>query len=403
MPSGPPGAGERSTRRALRLVPDDAARAHPLTTYDAPLLPHRGAAGASADIWEELDHAAAWVHHDIGGGHEAVRHTLRLLCVAARAAWATIDLPDAPSPIGRGDVPSGGPIAATILVQALRRRLTEQTIAARAGGLPAADPAEVLRATLALDRVQAALEGDGVGQVVDQLAGATAFELLVEVAHDMRSPLGSILFLIERLRSTATDAPRPPAEDRQLALVYGAAFGLSAMVSDVMELARGGDRLAAGEPGPFVVAEVLEAVSAIVAPLAEEKGLALRVEAPPSEARVGHGAALQRVLVNLVTNALKFTPSGEVSVRAAARGRSRVAFVVRDTGRGIPPHVVAQLFQTFRRRATGEAYAFSSAGLGLAICQRLLAAMGSELRVESTEGAGTTFRFELDLPPAPAR
>jgi signal transduction histidine kinase len=66
--------------------------------------------------------------------------------------------------------------------------------------------------------------------------------------------------------------------------------------------------------------------------------------------------------------------------------------------------VLAELFQTFRRRASGAArdYAFSSAGLGLAICQKLLGAMGSELRVDSTEGVGTTFSFELELPPAPA-
>ena len=77
---------------------------------------------------------------------------------------------------------------------------------------------------------------------------------------------------------------------------------------------------------------------------------------------------------------------------------ARVAFVVRDTGRGIPPRVLEELFDTFRRRASGEDFAVSRAGLGLAICQKLLAAMGSELAVESTEGVGTTFSFELELP-----
>jgi len=104
-----------------------------------------------------------------------------------------------------------------------------------------------------------------------------------------------------------------------------------------------------------------------------------------------------------VTNALKFTPAGEVVVTVEARSRTRLAFQVQDTGRGIPSSVLAQLFQTFRRRATGEDYAFSSAGLGMAICQKLLGAMGSELQVESEVNVGTTFRFELELPPvAPA-
>jgi signal transduction histidine kinase len=400
MAHGTPTApGESAGRPALRLVPDVVLDAHPLTTPAAPLLPHRGTAGVSADIWEELDRAAASVHDELGGGREAVRHTLRLLCVATRAAWVTVDIPDAAPPLRREDLPNAGPVAAGALVRALRRRLTQQTVEARAGGLPAAAPDDVLRTALALDRVEAALERDGVRNVHDQLTGATAMELLVEVAHDMRSPLGSILFLVERMRAVGDERTRPDAVDRQLALVYGAAFGLSAMVSDVMELARGGDRLAAGEPGPFVVAEVVDAVAAIVAPLAEEKGLTLRLGPMPREARVGHAAALHRVLVNLVTNALKFTPAGEVAVTVEARSRTRLAFQVQDTGRGIPATVLAQLFQTFRRRATGEDYAFSSAGLGMAICQKLLDAMASELEVESEVGAGTTFRFELDLPP----
>jgi hypothetical protein len=143
-------------------------------------------------------------------------------------------------------------------------------------------------------------------------------------------------------------------------------------------------------------------VASIVAPVAEEKGLTLRVGPMPREARVGHAAALHRVLVNLVTNALKFTPAGEVLVTAEARSRTRLAYQVQDTGRGIPASVLAQLFQTFRRRATGEDFAFSSAGLGMAICQKLLGAMCSELEVESEVGVGTVFRFELDLPPATA-
>jgi signal transduction histidine kinase len=408
-----------TSRASLRLVPDaldtpsrlEAIPQHPLTTPSAPLLPSREAAGQMVDIWEEVDRASAWVCDEIAAGrlctgpvaagsaatwHEQVRHALRLLCVASRAAWSgagNASRVAAALPIRREDLPAH--IPASELAGALRRRLVAQTIDAREAGHPSADPADVLQATAALHAVEAAIAGDGVRSVVDQLTGASAMDLLVEVAHDMRSPLGSMLFLVERLRA----AQLPPAEDRQLALVYGAAFGLSSMVSDVMELARGGDRLAAGDPSPFVVAEVLDAVRAIVAPLAEEKGLTLRVTLPPRDVRLGQGAALHRVLVNLVTNALKFTPAGEVAVTVTPCSRTRLAFVIADTGRGIPPRVLAQLFQTFRLRASGEDYAFSSAGLGLAICQRLLGAMDSELEVESVEGVGTTFRFVLDLPP----
>ena len=76
-------------------------------------------------------------------------------------------------------------------------------------------------------------------------------------------------------------------------------------------------------------------------------------------------------------------------------------FVVEDTGRGIPPHVVATLFDAFRRRHAPGDYAFSSAGLGLSICRKLIVAMGGELQVETELERGTRFRFELELPPAP--
>jgi signal transduction histidine kinase len=408
--------GRIGVRPPLRLVStpgstptiDEPLGAHPLTTTSAPLLPSRESAGHSADIWEEMDRAAAWVHDEAragrlridgdaaDGARDQLRLSLRLLCVAARAAWAPGEN-QAGSPLRRADL--GGGASAPALARALRRRLVEQTLAARDGGEPAADPADVLRACQVLERVESALENDGVRSAVEQLTGATAMELLVEVAHDMRSPLGSILFLVERLRgSRAREGTPGDAADRQLALVYGAAFGLSAMVSDVMELARGGDRLAAGEPGEFVVAEVLDAVHSIVAPLAEEKGLLLDIVPPPRDVRIGHGAALHRVLVNLVTNALKYTPNGEVAVRVEARSANRLGFLVRDTGRGIPASVLAQLFQTFRRRAARDDFAFSSAGLGLAICQKLLGAMGSVLQVDSVEGVGTRFSFELELP-----
>jgi signal transduction histidine kinase len=381
---------------------------HPLTTRDAPLLPPRGAPGALVDVWEELDAAAAWVAAEWpASGRENVRQALRVLCVALRARAALGESPDgtlAPAPALRlGDVPWEVPV--DDLAARLRRRLVAQ--AATPGRGAGADPAAVLALAAALDGVEGAARSDGARAVVEQLGGAHALELLVEVAHDMRSPLGSILFLVERVRTSgAVDA----AADRQLALVHGAAFGLSTLVSDVMELARGGDRLARTGTAPFRVAAVLDAVRAILAPVAEEKGLALEVatqvtgDADATAARLGRAAALERVLLNLATNALKFTPQGTVTVRAAAAGAGRVRFEVADTGPGIPAAVQAELFQTFRghvpassRGAHGTV--FSSAGLGLAISQRLVAALGAALEVHTAPGEGTRFTFEVPLPP----
>jgi signal transduction histidine kinase len=388
----------------LRLVTDEPESLHPLTTRATPLLPSREAAGRGADVWEEVDRAAAWVSdrwaEPLGGvtaGDAArkaqeARHALRVLCVALRGAVHE----------GGAVVPPELPwsVSLTDLLRALRRRLLAQSVEQEAASAPGADPRALIEVLAACERLEDAARADVARVVIEQLSGARALELLVEVAHDMRSPLGSILFLVEQLRAEQAGTITP-GQERQLGLVYGAAFGLSSMVGDVMELARGGDRLAAGQPGPLALPQIVESVRAIVQPIAEEKGLTLSLGSAPVGARIGHGPAIQRVLLNLVTNALKFTPAGTVELRVEAEAGSRVAFTILDTGRGIPPRVIEHLFQTFRQRAEARDYAFSSAGLGLAICQKLVRTMGGELQVDSAVGQGTRFAFTLELPHAP--
>ena len=261
------------------------------------------------------------------------------------------------------------------------------------------DPDALLGVLVAFEAVQQQIEADSAQRVIAQLSGKNALELLVEVVHDMRSPLSSILFLVETLRK-AHSGPVNLVQERQLGLVYNAAFSLSSMTSDLTELARGCDRLVDAQPTPFSVAEVFRDVGAIVQPIAEEKKLTVELRALESSPRLGHGAALHRVLLNLTTNALKFTSEGKVEVEARPLGRKAIEFSVRDTGRGIPPAVMATLFDTFRDRQRDASFAFSSAGLGLAICRKLVEAMGGELAVQSEVGVGTRFSFALELPPA---
>jgi len=240
---------------------------------------------------------------------------------------------------------------------------------------------------------------DVAEQFAAHLAGRDAMQLLVEVAHDMRSPLGSILLLAERLRSMQS-GPLTPMQERQIGLIYSAAFGLSTLAGDVIELARAGEGLLHQQLIPFSLADLMGSVAGIVQPIAEEKGLAVTFVPPPADARIGQPAVLSRVLLNLTTNALKFTVAGGVEVAATQRSRTRVEFSVQDTGRGIPASVMETLFDAFRRRPKPGEYTFSSAGLGLAICQKLVAALGADLAVDTSD-AGTRFHFELDLPLAP--
>ncbi|HEX6088802.1 MAG TPA: HAMP domain-containing sensor histidine kinase [Gemmatimonadales bacterium] len=264
---------------------------------------------------------------------------------------------------------------------------------------PLPDAGQLLTILDALERVARYLEPDWAQHLADRLSGPDGLELVVEVAHDLRSPLTSILFLAETLQR-GRSGPVNEVQERQLGLVYSAAFGLSAMASDVIELARGGDRLVDLDPIPFSVLDILESVRDIVLPIAEEKALAVRIESPKTDFRIGHPVALSRVLLNLTTNALKFTNEGFVEVVARDEAPGRVEFSVRDTGRGIPPHNMATLYEPFRRRQREGEYAFSGSGLGLSICRKLVEAMGSRLEVETAAGQGTRFHFVLDLPSA---
>lgn len=267
----------------------------------------------------------------------------------------------------------------------------------RVQALGGADGGQLVRLLQAMEVVGRGLEADWSQHFADRLSAPDGLELVVEVAHDLRSPLTSILFLAETLQR-GRSGPVNQVQERQLGLIYSAAFGLSSVASDVIELARGGDRLVDLDPIPFSVTDILESVRDIVQPIAEEKSLAVRLTAPEADFRIGHPVALSRVLLNLTTNALKFTAEGSVEVMARQTGARRLEFSVRDTGRGIPPQSMATLFEPFRRRQKSGEYAFSGSGLGLSICRKLVEAMGSSLSVETTMGTGTRFFFELELP-----
>ena len=283
-------------------------------------------------------------------------------------------------------------VPARRIIERLRGAFLEHAEAPDVRG-QAEDVVAILRA---MERVQVSMDLDAAHRFASRLTGQDAQQLVVEMAHDMRSPLGSILILAERLRGGAGGA-LSPIQQRQLGLVYSAAFGLSALAGDVIELARGGTTLVDTDSIAFSVSDVLQSIMDILRPMAEEKRLEMRATGPSADVRIGHPSALNRVLLNLATNAIKFTNTGSVEISTLELDRSRVEFSVQDTGRGIPDHVMGSLFEAFRQRQTPGDYAFSSAGLGLSICQKLIAAMGGELQVATELEKGTRFYFTLDL------
>ena len=218
----------------------------------------------------------------------------------------------------------------------------------------------------------------------------------VEIAHDLRSPLTSILFLSERLWSGASGDVND-LQRRQLGLIYAAAFGVVNMATTLIELAKADGELLDAEPSPFSLIGVLECICDLARPLAIEKGLSLDVETPQPDRRIGQPVALSRILLNLLNNALQNTDHGGVKITATAFNAEVLEFAVTDTGRGMELPV--------RPRDNGHAEhatrrLLGGSGLGLKICRRLLSAMDSQLEYETESGVGTRFHFRLSLPPA---
>ena len=288
-------------------------------------------------------------------------------------------------------------LATAVELFALLRRLFIEELAASEGEVSSA---EVVRVLGAIERLQAVLERDGAHQFTSRLSGPDAMQLLIEVVHDMRSPLNAILLLAEQLRS-GRSGPLVDIQTRQMDLVHSAAFGLTTLADDVIELAHGGNRLVDERPMPFSLSSVLKVVCDLVQPLATEKRITLNASGPEADVRVGHRVAVGRVLLNLTTNAVKFTEQGSVTIACETRTRTKLEFSVTDTGRGIPADALPTLFDPFRQRASRNEYAFSSSGLGLSIVQQLVHAMGGELEVDTVLGKGTRFSFVLDLPISP--
>jgi signal transduction histidine kinase len=312
------------------------------------------------------------------GGEAEARRLLDALADAARA--------------------DGGPLPRAPHQLRLLELLRSELIRASATVPGPAEAAEVLRLLRACERVDAELRAR---EEHGSPALPSGLDFVAGVAHDLRSPLTSILFLAETLHSEQSGEVNE-IQRRQLGIIYSAALGLVSVASDIIELSRGGDGLTERRPTLFSVTEILESVHDIVRPMAEEKGLRVQLFPPAVDQRSGYPLALSRVLLNLTTNGLKFTDSGFVELACRATSPTRVEFSVRDTGKGYSPDAIDHLYQPFRRSRDGKKYGFSGTGLGLAISQKLVVAMGSRLEVETRPRWGTRFHFELDLPPGPA-
>lgn len=238
------------------------------------------------------------------------------------------------------------------------------------------------------------LEGSAAQADLQSSTSSAALELLIGVTHDMRSPLSSMMVLVERLR-TGQAGPVTAAQERQLGLLYSAVFGLAGLTNDALDCARGTQQLTGAAPVTLSILDIFASVRGLVQPIAEERGLLMRWSSAVRDRRVGHAAALHRVLVNLVTNALKNTTRGTVSITAEMTAADRVLFTVTDSGRGVPEQILARFA---RHEPSILSNQFSSSGLGLGLCDTLVREMGGSFEIHSEPNKGTRCSFVVPLP-----
>jgi PAS domain S-box-containing protein len=228
-------------------------------------------------------------------------------------------------------------------------------------------------------------------------------DLIAMVSHDVRAPLGAALTAAAML-----DKSMPtPQQMRYIRIVQSSTNQAVTLLNSILDLsALEGGRAILREK-PFDVRQLVEQVRAGAA-LAAARNPALdvraTVDAAVPERLIGDRPKLGQVLTNLLTNAVKFTPSGLVSLVVYAREVSTdtatLECVVSDTGIGIPADRLPHIFEEFTQASEEIAEQYGGTGLGLAICRRLLLLYRSDLQVTSTVGQGTTFSFTVQLPRA---
>ena len=188
-----------------------------------------------------------------------------------------------------------------------------------------------------------------------------------------------------------------------VALFRSAGENLLELINDILDLSKVEAGQVLLERIPFNLRELVEKVANIMALRARKNGVALdyAVDADVPEILVGDPGRLRQVLANLISNAVKFTPKGRIDIRVRRDSQfdapDCVAFVVKDTGIGIPPNKIKAIFESFVQADSSTTRRFGGTGLGLTISERLVRLMGGRIWVESVPGKGSTFHFSVPM------
>jgi PAS domain S-box-containing protein len=290
----------------------------------------------------------------------------------------------------------------------LHAEVTFERIALRAAG-----ELERLNGELEIKKLNADLEHRVIARTADletanqqltqaklqaETANIAKSAFLANMSHEIRTPMNGIIGMANILRREGVT----PLQKKHLDTIDTSAHHLLSVINDVLDLSK----IEAGkltlEEAPVIVSSVLANVESILAERVKAKGICLRIETGQlPHPLLGDPTRLQQALLNYATNAVKFTETGTVTLRAFVQEETAesamLRFEVQDTGIGITPEAMSRLFSAFEQADNSMTRKYGGTGLGLAITQRLADLMGGKVGVDSTAGVGSTFWLTVKL------